>query len=56
MNTETLRGLFWDCAVTKKLYETALRERRFEDASRHLKQLKAIEFRFNRGRRQLRPE
>lgn len=46
MNTEhELRLVYWDLAIAWKLYDAAIRERRFEDANYYAKQREAAEVR-----------
>lgn len=40
-----LRCVYWELAMAWKLYDTAVRERRFEDANLYAKQREAVEMR-----------
>lgn len=42
---QELRNVYWELAIAWKLYDTAVRERRFEDANYYSKQREAAELR-----------
>lgn len=46
MNVENeMRNVWWELAIAWKLYDTAVRERRFDDANYYAKQREAAEIR-----------